>query len=241
MVTVPATQCAYTLYDSNGIKIRSYHFDHWNTAKDDSGLSYAVNASLTLAEDMVLYAIYKAAASQPSGDYIDISATSSYEMAVGDSVQLWSEDEDSYSILSGSEYVSLSDSNVLSATNAGTAIILCVSAAGTRSYLTVTVNPEEISPSQGTPSALIVGTWDLGKEAIGRYLEFYTGGTGKAYMTAETKNNYSSFNWAITESNGTVTLKMTGNVINTSTITLTATTLWFSTFCGVSNLTYTRL
>lgn len=100
-------------------------------------------------------------------------------------------------------------------------------------------NPEkepEDNTETDTPASLIVGKWYCSNGGLLSYLEFYANGTGKAYMSSP--DNYSNFNWNISENGSTVTF--TGNVKNTSRFTVNTTSLWLNSLCGLNNLTYTR-
>ena len=83
-------------------------------------------------------------------------------------------------------------------------------------------------------NAMFIGTWYCSKGSLMAYLEFYSDGTGKAYMNDS--NNYSSFRWSI--NNNILTFE--GNVRNTTAFTITEDTLYLDSLCGLNNLTYTK-
>ena len=95
-------------------------------------------------------------------------------------------------------------------------------------------NEESGSYNINISSIAIIGKWYCSGGSLASYLEFYSNGTGKAYPSSP--SNSSSFNWSIS---GNV-LTMTGNVRNSSSITLTGDVLHISYLCGISNLTYIR-
>lgn len=95
---------------------------------------------------------------------------------------------------------------------------------------------KEDNTESNNPASLIVGKWYCPDGVLSSYLEFYAAGTGKAYMSSP--NNYSSFNWNISENGSRVTFS--GNLRDSSEFTVTTTTLWLNSLCGLNNLTYTR-
>lgn len=180
-VTLPSFAgelCRIIGSDEEGV----YPFVKWNTEKDGSGTDCMAGETYTVTEDVTLYAVWstskKASDTQdaPDGDYLDLSKTSSYEMKIGDRIQLWTEGEDFYEITTGNDVVSIDSNNVIEAIGGGTATVQVFIQNSVQTYsVVITVTAD--SSDAGRDSAL-VGRWYDGDS----YFEFYSDGTGYLYF-----------------------------------------------------------
>lgn len=180
-ITLPSFEgelCKIIGSDEEGV----YPFVNWNTDKDGTGTSYEAGESYIVNEDVTFYAVWstskKASDTEdaPDGDYLDLSKTSSYEMKIGDRIQLWTDGEDFYEITTGNDVVSIDSNNVIEAIGGGTSTVKVFIRDSVQTYsvvITVTADSSDVSHDSA-----LVGRWCDGES----YFEFNSDGTGYLYF-----------------------------------------------------------
>ncbi len=180
-ITLPDFTGELTRYVSSE-KEGDYLFEKWNTASDGTGDSYAVGACFQVTGNITFYAVYssekKADSSSnevPDGDYLDLSTTSEYAMKIGEKIQLYVENADSYSVTTGDDVVSIDSDNVMEAVGAGSATIKVTIKDSVQTYsVVVTVSADTADSSLDTA---LIGKWVDGNS----YLQFNSNGSGYLY------------------------------------------------------------
>jgi len=172
----------------------------------------------------------------PEGDYLDFKNVTTYEMNIGDSIQLYSEGSLSYEVLEGTDIVSINSTNVLKTLAVGDAKVCVYLNDDTIWYcwITVKASPQSDKDS-GTENNEIslVGRWEDGDS----YLQFYANGTGSmlVYLNSNIVQDV-TFEWSdFTNSYGHfLTLTNTNNYLEGKqfTIIVTATTLKLKGYLG---------
>ena len=191
-ITLPNSSCKYTKYTEPENKIiADYTFLKWNTKADGSGDNLLPGCIYIIQGDATLYAVYEEklnGSGSPSGDYIDMSITSEYEMEIGDKVQLYCEGQDEYFIEDGTDVISIDADNVMEAIGAGTATVKVTIKDSIQSYrMIVTVK----SGTPGNRDLSLAGKWVDGEN----YLQFNLDGTGylKYEDTLDISCNWSTY------------------------------------------------
>lgn len=180
-IALPSFSGELTKYENNeeeGV----YAFEKWNTAADGTGDSYIAGASIEVTGNMTFYAVYSmekksdgSSDSAPDGDYIDLSTTSEYSMKVGDRIQFYVENANSYTVTTGDDVVSIDSDNVMEAIGAGNATVQVSIKNSIRTYsLVVTVTADS---SDSTHDVNVIGRWVNGAS----YFEFNADGSGYLY------------------------------------------------------------
>jgi len=179
-VTLPSFSGELTKYVNN-TEEGVYAFEKWNTSADGTGDSYIVGASIEVTGNMTFYAVYstekKSGGSDnpPDGDYIDLSTTSEYSMKVGDRIQLYVENADTYTVTTGDDVVSIDSDNVMEAIGAGNATVQVSIKNSIRTYSLVVIVTADPSDSNHNPA--VVGMWVNGES----YIQFNADGSGYLY------------------------------------------------------------
>lgn len=130
VVTAASFDGKLVKYD-NSTEACKYSFVQWNTKADGSGSVYKVGDSVSLNENLVLYAIYSStpdAVAEPEKnkpEALDFSVTKSYKMKVGETVPVVSEMNgvDIYYAVQGSSNVVEVSSAGIKAVSVGTQIV----------------------------------------------------------------------------------------------------------------------
>jgi len=172
----------------------------------------------------------------PEGDYLDFKTVTTYEMNIGDSIQLYSAGSVSYEVMEGTDIVSIDSTNVLTSSAAGEAKVCLYLNDDTIWYCWITVkaspNADEGNGTESNEISLI-GRWEDGDS----YLQLNANGTG--YMLVYLNSNIVqdvTFDWSdFTNSYGHfLTLTNTNDYLEGKqfTITVTATTLKVKGYLG---------
>ena len=202
-ITLPEFAGELTRYVSNEVE-GVYPFEKWNTASDGTGDSYVAGASFQVTQNITFYAIYSsekksggAAGGAPDGDYLDLSTTSEYSMKIGEKIQLYVENADTYSVTTGDDIVSIDSDNVMEAIGAGNATVKVTIKDSVQTYsVVVTVSADTTNSS--LDSALF-GKWVDGESS----LQFNSNGTGYLYFKSGSLNSLdSSCSWTTSTASG---------------------------------------
>lgn len=189
-----------------------YPFEKWNTASDGTGDSYVAGASYQVTQNVTFYAIYSSekkssgtSGEAPDGDYLDLSTTSEYSMKIGEKIQLYVENADTYSVTTGDDVVSIDSDNVMEATGAGSATVKVSIKDSVQTYsVVVTVSADTTNSS--LDSALI-GKWVDGNS----YLQFNSDGSGYLYFIKNSPATLdSSCSWTVSNAGGKKWIVITG-------------------------------
>ena len=213
-ITLPSFSGELTKYVNNeeeGI----YPFATWNTASDGNGESYTEGAGFQVTQNVKLYAIYSpvkksggnddSSSQKPDGDYLDLSTTSEYSMKIGEKIQLYAENADTYTVTTGTDVVSIGSDNVLEATGAGNATVQVSIKNSVKTYsIVITVTADTTNSFLDSE---LYGKWTDGES----YLQFNSDGTGYLYFKNGSLNSLDcSCSWtSTTYANGTKYLVIT--------------------------------
>ncbi len=201
-------------YESYNDSAWLWTFIHWNTKPDDTGISYNAGDSITLTEDLMLYAIYSNpnASDNQDTNILDMYKTTQFSMKVGQSVTLkpsWIAKDNCYYTITSDDYNSIEISGkVLTAKAIGTAIVKMTSNinADCAGYCTITVTAKGFD---GTPlENLLVGTWVYKDSSDKGTIIFNADKTGHitTYLNGTTVHD-TSFNWSVKKENSGSTKK----------------------------------
>lgn len=195
-------------YDSSDESAWLWTFIHWNTKSDGTGTSYNAGDSITLTEDLMLYAIYR----NPNGsdtdnkdtNILDMYKTTEFSMKVGQSVTLkpsWIAKDNCYYTITSNDYKAIEISGkILTAKAIGTAIVKMTSNinAACAGYCTISVTAEGF---EGTPlENLLIGRWVYKDSSSSGTIVLNADKTGHitAYL-GSTAMHDTSFNWSAKE------------------------------------------
>ncbi len=202
-ITLPDFTGELTRYVSNEVE-GVYPFEKWNTASDGSGDSYVAGASFQVTQNITFYAIYSSekkssgtSGGAPDGDYLDMSTTSEYSMKIGEKIQLYVENADTYSVTTGDDVVSIDSDNVMEAIGAGSATVKVTIKDSVQTYsAVVTVSADTADSSL---DAALIGKWVDGNS----YLQFNSDGSGYLYFIKNSKPTLdSSCSWTVSNAGG---------------------------------------
>lgn len=202
-MTLPDFTGELTRYVSSE-KEGDYPFEKWNTKSDGSGDSYVAGDSFQVTQNVTLYAFYSSekkgsgsSGGAPDGDYLDLSTTSEYSMKIGEKIQLYVENADTYSITTGDDVVSIDSDNVMEAVGAGSATVKVTIKDSVQTYsVVVTVSADTTNSSL---DAALIGKWVDGNS----YLQFNSDGTGYLFFKSGSLNSLdSSCSWTTSTASG---------------------------------------
>lgn len=197
--------------DSSSRYILSYKFDHYNTAKDDTGTSYKAGETINLSGDIKLYLFYDLSKDWNEG--LDFSKTQFYSMKVGETVKIAN-----YFDYTNEVYVDTNNQDIIEAQSQG---MYLAKKAGTTTLKAKIFGSENSSPtwqctfyvtsdegSGGSSlSTSLVGTWKCNGSNYQGTITLYANGSGHIMTTLQGRTAHDTdFSWTVNESTKSLTI-----------------------------------